>query len=110
MSGCDLDPLFETGEKHMVLPLGALVDLPPCFESTLLGNPKGSLSQLRCFHGYHMRIYTDRIEIHKDRVDPRVNPVGHIALDTALLQKGAGLGALFVVCGIVRCKRWLDSR
>ncbi|PSN83573.1 hypothetical protein B9Q01_04270 [Candidatus Marsarchaeota G1 archaeon OSP_D] len=85
MRGCELDPLFERGERSVNLPLDVLPNLPPCFEETLLGDPKGAKKQFRCYHGYHVRVYDDHYEIHADKFDPRISPALHLMFDTPLM-------------------------
>jgi hypothetical protein len=52
------------------------------FFETLLGDPNGSLRQFRNSTGIHIREYSDYFEVHKDRVDPRKNPLGHLLIDS----------------------------
>lgn len=60
---------------------------------TVLGDPKGSTRQFRNSNGLHVREYDDRFEIHKDEIDPRVDPIGHLMRDSpeALFALGAAL-------------------
>ncbi|MDG6904295.1 MAG: hypothetical protein JRN20_00760 [Nitrososphaerota archaeon] len=60
---------------------------------TALGDPKDSVRQFRNLNGLHVREYDDRFEIHKDEVDPRVNPIGHLIRDSpeTILALGAAL-------------------
>jgi hypothetical protein len=62
------------------------------FSETILGDPDGSLRQFRNSTGLlHIREYKDYFEIHKDRVDPRTDPLGHLLLDSpeTILALGA---------------------
>lgn len=52
------------------------------FEETILGDLKGSLKQYRNSTGLHVREYRDRFVIHRDQVDPRVDPLGHLVRDS----------------------------
>lgn len=63
------------------------------FEETILGDPKGSLKQYRNSTGLHVREYPDRFVIHRDRVDPREDPLGHLIKDSpeTLLSLGGAL-------------------
>ncbi len=49
---------------------------------TVLGDPDGSLRQFRSRTGIHVREYEDYFEVHKDQVDPRINPLGHLIRDS----------------------------
>jgi len=61
------------------------------FVETVLGDPEGCLRQYRNTNGLHVREYEEYFEIHEDRVDPRVDPLGHLVLDSpeTLLAFGA---------------------
>jgi len=61
------------------------------FSETVLGDPDDALRQYRNSTGLHAREYEAYFEIHKDRVDPRVNPVGHLIRDSpeTILALGA---------------------
>ena len=52
------------------------------FVETTLGDPEGSLRQFRNTTGIHAREYEEYFEVHKDRVDPRTNPLGHLICDS----------------------------
>ena len=52
------------------------------FEETILGDPKDSLKQYRNSTGLHAREYEDSFVIHRDQVDPRVDPLGHLMKDS----------------------------
>ena len=52
------------------------------FVETLLGDPGGCLRQYRNSTGIHVREFEDYFEVHKDRVDPRNNPIGHLICDS----------------------------
>ena len=51
-------------------------------DETLLGDPKGCLRQYRGANGLHVREYEEYFEIHRDQVDPRVDPLGHLLRDS----------------------------
>jgi len=55
--------------------------LPECFQQTLLGEPKGELRQYRGPHGSHVLEYEENWVFHRDKVDPRFDPVGHLITD-----------------------------
>ncbi|MEM0271422.1 MAG: hypothetical protein QW514_02620 [Thermoprotei archaeon] len=71
--------------------------LPPCCKETWLGDPKGALKQYRCAHGFHVREYPTWFEVHRDKFDPRQNPVKHLVYDTDAPALVAGLVALAIV-------------
>ena len=48
------------------------------FAETLLGDAKGSVRQYRNSSGLHVREYHDKFVVHEDKVDPRVDPIGHL--------------------------------
>lgn len=52
------------------------------FVETLLGDPDGGLRQFRNSTGIHIREYNDYFEVHKDSIDPRKDPVGHLIKDS----------------------------
>ena len=47
-----------------------------------MGDPDGCLRQYRNSTGTHVREFEDYFEVHKDRVDPRVNPIEHLIRDS----------------------------
>ena len=59
----------------------------------MLGETRDSLKQYRNVSGLHVREYRDRFEVHRDKVDPRVDPLGHLLEDSpeTLLALGATL-------------------
>ncbi len=61
------------------------------FEETVLGGREGSIRQYRNSTGLHAREYEGKFIIHRDNVDPRANPIGHIVKDSpeTLLSFGA---------------------
>ena len=63
------------------------------FTETILGDSKGSLKQYRNSTGLHIREYDDRFVVHRDEVDPRVNPIGHMVRDSpeTIFALGAAL-------------------
>ncbi|MEA2075815.1 MAG: hypothetical protein U9O85_08845 [Euryarchaeota archaeon] len=56
-------------------------NIPKGCKETLLGDPKGALKQYRCDSNIHILEYPDRYKVHKDRVDPRRDPLGHLIYD-----------------------------
>jgi hypothetical protein len=51
-------------------------------KETILGDPKGCIKQYRNPYGLHIREYSDRFVVHRDKVDPRADPVGHLIRDS----------------------------
>jgi hypothetical protein len=74
--------------------------LPKCFEETPLGEPKGGLRQYRGPYGSHVHEYENTWSIHRDKVDPRLNPVGHLITDAPHVILLGSLCAL-AVFGVV---------
>jgi hypothetical protein len=68
-----------------------LGSVPACCKETWLGDPKGALRQYRCAHGFHVREYDSWFEVHRDRFDPRQNPIQHVLYDTSAPKVVAGL-------------------
>jgi hypothetical protein len=52
------------------------------FVETVLGDPEGCLRQYRNANRLHVREYEDYFEIHEDKIDPRVDPLGHLIRDS----------------------------
>jgi hypothetical protein len=67
--------------------------VPQCFQKTLLGEPKGALKQFRGPHGIHILEYEKEWVLHRDRVDPRINPVGHLVKDAPHILVIGGVAA-----------------
>ena len=55
--------------------------LTPIFEETELGDPKGAEKQYRGPLNSHLRDYGGHYTLHRDRVDPRTDPLGHLFHD-----------------------------
>ncbi|HEY8110055.1 MAG TPA: hypothetical protein VIG05_04250 [Candidatus Nitrosotenuis sp.] len=62
-------------------------------EETLLGHKNGAIKQYR-YGNLHIREYDDKYLVHMDKVDPRKNPLGHLALDAPEVLVGLASGAL----------------
>lgn len=72
-------------------------NLPKCFEETPLGEPKGEIRQYRGPYGSHVHEYKEAWVIHRDKVDPRFDPVGHLVNDAPhILVLGALLSLVFL--------------
>ena len=64
--------------------------MPEGAQETMLGYPKGSIRQYR-LGTMHIREYKEGFEVHWDKVDPRKDPLGHLAKDAPeLLVLGVG--------------------
>jgi len=60
-------------------------------EETLLGHKNGANKQYR-YGNLHIREYDDKYLVHMDKVDPRKNPLGHLALDAPEILVGFASG------------------
>lgn len=54
---------------------------------TWMGYPKGARRQYRKGR-LHIREYDDKFLVHEDRVDPRVDPLGHLVYDAPEVVAG----------------------
>ena len=54
---------------------------------TQLGDKKGSVRQYR-FGNLHVREYENHYSVHVDQIDPRIDPLGHLIIDTPNYGKG----------------------
>lgn len=60
-------------------------------EETILGQKNGALKQYR-YGNLHIREYDDKFLVHTDKVDPRVNPIGHLIFDAPEVLIGIACG------------------
>jgi len=60
-------------------------------EETLLGQKNGSKKQYR-YGNLHIREYDDKFLVHTDKIDPRVNPIGHLVFDAPEVLIGIACG------------------
>ena len=88
----------EPGES-LAIPKSRLDSLPASYQPTILGYPvdpsaPGARSQYR--GPYRRHVYESRRAwvVHKDRVDPREDPIGHLLEDAPELAAAVGVGAL----------------
>jgi hypothetical protein len=72
------------------------------YEITMLGEKKGSIRQYR-YGNLHVREYDNYYSVHSDIIDPRVDPLGHLMIDTPHFMKG-------MVSLAVAAKRYLQSQ
>jgi hypothetical protein len=88
------------------IPKDELPELPKCFSRTLLGEPiRGSLCQFRGPHSSHVHEFPDRWMLHRDRVNARSNPVGHLMRDAPEYLASAALGTLICLAAGRRSDR-----
>jgi len=71
--------------------------LPACFEETPLGEPKGGLRQFRGPFGTHFHEYENLWLFHRDKVDPRFDPLGHLINDAPHILVLGSLVGLFAL-------------
>ena len=60
-------------------------------KETLLGQKNGAKKQYR-YGNLHIREYGDKFLVHTDKVDPRVNPLGHLVCDAPEILIGIACG------------------
>lgn len=71
------------------------------FKKTLLGYTKGATNQYRGPYSTHVREYSDHYTIHRDFIDPRRNPISHLAKDAPMELAGWIIGGLIALLIIV---------
>jgi hypothetical protein len=76
------------GEGNILIPKSVrpIIDYP----ETNLGSKKGAKKQYRC-GTLHIREYENYYSIHMDRIDPRIDPIGHLVKDAPE----------YIICGII---------
>jgi hypothetical protein len=65
------------------------------FTETILGDGRGSIRQYRNSTGLHVREYRAKFIVHKDKADPRVDPIGHLVKDSPETLFAFGSSFLF---------------
>jgi len=60
-------------------------------EETILGQKNGAQKQYR-YGNLHIREYDDKFLVHTDKIDPRVNPLGHLVHDAPEVLIGLACG------------------
>ena len=70
-------------------------------EETILGQKNGALKQYR-YGNLHIREYDDKFLVHTDKIDPRVNPIGHLVYDAPEVLIGIACG---IFAGINTAKK-----
>ena len=62
-------------------------------EETFLGQKNGANKQYR-YGNLHIREYDDKYLVHVDKVDPRIDPIGHLIHDAPEFLVGIGCAIL----------------
>lgn len=70
-------------------------------EETILGQKNGALKQYR-YGNLHIREYDDKFLVHTDKLDPRVNPIGHLVYDAPEVLIGIACG---IFTGVITAKK-----
>ena len=70
-------------------------------EETILGQKNGALKQYR-YGNLHIREYNDKFLVHTDKIDPRVNPIGHLVYDAPEVSIGIACG---IFTGVTTVKK-----
>ena len=65
--------------------------MPDDAEETILGQKNGAEKQYR-YGNLHIREYNDKFLVHTDKIDPRVNPIGHLVYDAPEVLIGIACG------------------
>ena len=60
-------------------------------EETILGQKNGAQKQYR-YGNLHIREYDDKFLVHTHKIDPRVNPIGHLVHDAPEILIGIACG------------------
>ena len=60
-------------------------------EETILGKKNGANKQYR-YGNLHIREYDDKFLVHTDRIDPRIDPIGHLVHDAPEILIGLACG------------------
>lgn len=79
--------------KELILGKGETI-IGSEFEVTPLGHAHGAITQYRGPYGAHLREYLHFFKLHRDRVDPRTDPIGHLVNDAPDDLAGLGLAVI----------------
>ena len=60
-------------------------------KETILGQKNGAQKQYR-YGNLHIREYNDKFLVHTDKIDPRINPIGHLVYDAPEVLIGIACG------------------
>ena len=74
-------------------------------EETILGQKNGAKKQYR-YGNLHIREYNDKFLVHTDKIDPRVNPLGHLVHDAPEVLIGLACG---IFTGINSAKNFSNN-
>ena len=74
-------------------------------EETILGQKNGAQKQYR-YGNLHIREYDDKFLVHTDKIDPRVNPLGHLVFDAPEVLIGIACG---IFSGVHTAKKFSNS-
>ena len=74
-------------------------------EETILGQKNGAQKQYR-YGNLHIREYDDKFLVHTDKIDPRVNPLGHLVHDAPEVLIGIACG---IFSGVHTAKKFSNS-
>jgi len=74
-------------------------------EETVLGQKNGAQKQYR-YGNLHIREYDDKFLVHTDKVDPRVNPFGHLVYDAPEILIGIACG---IFTGVTTAKKFSNK-
>ena len=74
-------------------------------EETILGQKNGAQKQYR-YGNLHIREYDDKFLVHTDKIDPRVNPLGHLIHDAPEVLIGIACG---IFSGVHTAKKFSNS-
>ena len=79
---------YYDGEGNIIVPKSVrpIID----YTETKLGSKNGAEKQYR-YGTLHIREYDNYYSVHMDRVDPRINPIGHLFKDAPE----------YIICGIM---------
>lgn len=80
------DVLRMNPHEELIISKLELPSLGADFQETTLGDPQGAIRQFRGQWGIHVREHSDCWIVHRDNVDPRNNPLGHLLEDVSPLS------------------------
>lgn len=89
---------------NIIIPKSIMQKPPVGCEETMLGDLNGACKQYRCDPNIHMLEYPDIYKVHRDRFDPRNNPLDHLIYDSpetlAALIIGSAAGTIIgkIIC------------
>jgi hypothetical protein len=74
-------------------------------KETILGQKNGAEKQYR-YGNLHIREYSDKFLVHTDKIDPRINPLGHLVYDAPEVLIGLACG---IFTGVNIAKKFSKS-